>query len=105
MQNVNASSQAMPNLSRIDGRAVFTKVTLDVSRYQGISNEWGVYVAAMGQYAANPLLSAEEFRVGGARFGRAYNPSEISGDDGAALLAEREEELFRHLARDKAKRD
>jgi hemolysin activation/secretion protein len=85
---LNASSQAMPNLSRIDGRAVFTKVTLDVSRYQGISNEWGVYVAAMGQYAANPLLSAEEFRVGGARFGRAYNPSEISGDDGAALLAE-----------------
>ena len=85
---LNASSRAMPNLSRFDGRAVFTKATFDVSRYQGITNEWGVFMAAMGQYAANPVLSAEEFRVGGARFGRAYNPSEIAGDDGAALLVE-----------------
>ena len=85
---LNASSQAMPNNSRIDGRSVFTKVTFDVSRYQGVTKEWGVFAAAIGQYAANPMLSAEEFRVGGSRFGRAYNPSEISGDDGAALLAE-----------------
>jgi hemolysin activation/secretion protein len=33
-------------------------------------------------------LSGEEFSVGGARFGRGYDPSEITGGDGAAGLVE-----------------
>ena len=36
------------------------------------------------QKAGTTLLSGEEFSVGGARFGRGYDPAEISGSNGAA---------------------
>ena len=39
---------------------------------------------ASGQKSPHTLLSSEEFSVGGRRFGRAYDPSEISGNQGAA---------------------
>jgi hemolysin activation/secretion protein len=41
-----------------------------------------------GQYAADPLLSLEQFHVGGEAFGRGFNPSQLSGDDGVAGAAE-----------------
>ncbi|MBN4016386.1 ShlB/FhaC/HecB family hemolysin secretion/activation protein, partial [Rhodospirillaceae bacterium AH-315-P19] len=34
------------------------------------------------------LLSAEEFRLGGTRFGRAYDPSELTGVDGVGGILE-----------------
>ena len=41
-----------------------------------------------GQLADGALVAAEEFGGGGARFGRAYDYSEIVGDDGIAGAAE-----------------
>ncbi len=40
------------------------------------------------QTSNNPLLSAEEFSLGGARFGRGYDPAVIAGDRGAAAAVE-----------------
>ena len=39
---------------------------------------------AAGQVASAPLFSSEEFGYGGQRFGRAFDPSEITGDHGVA---------------------
>jgi len=41
-----------------------------------------------GQLTADPMLSSEEFGYGGWALGRAYDPSEISGDRGLGLVLE-----------------
>lgn len=66
----------------------FTKATLDFSRYQRVGEAWGLLVLAAGQYASGALLAAEEMGLGGERFGRAYDPSEITGAEGLAGRAE-----------------
>jgi hemolysin activation/secretion protein len=47
-----------------------------------------VAFAIAGQYAFDPLLSSQQFGLGGRRFGRGYEPSELTGDSGAALSIE-----------------
>lgn len=77
------------NLSRAQGRSDFTKVTLDVSRLQNIVGNLNLFLAFSAQKTPNqPLLASEEFGLGGAQFGRAYDPSELTGDDGWAARAE-----------------
>lgn len=41
-----------------------------------------------GQYTNTPLLSGEEFGFGGSQNGRAYDVSEISGDNGVSATLE-----------------
>jgi len=74
--------------TRARGRSDFTKVTLDLSRTQQLGSGFALLAAAIGQYAATSLLSAEEFGYGGSQFGRAYDSSEITGDNGAAAKLE-----------------
>ena len=76
-------------LSRANGRSDFTKVTGQVSRLQRLTRNVNLLVAFAGQKSANQaLLASEEFALGGAEFGRAYDPAEITGDDGWAGRAE-----------------
>ena len=51
---------------------------------QRLAANLNLLVAAAGQYAFNPLLSSEEFGLGGPEFLRAFDPSEQVGDDGLA---------------------
>jgi hemolysin activation/secretion protein len=71
-------------LSRADAHPQFLKAELLLSRYQNIGRTFGVYVAVAGQISADPLPASEEFAVGGAEFGRAYDYWAISGDHGAS---------------------
>jgi hemolysin activation/secretion protein len=49
----------------------------------------GLYAAVTAQTSfGDPLLSAEQFGVGGATFGRGYEPSELTGDKGIAVKVE-----------------
>ncbi len=82
------SKEGASNLSRFRGRSDFTKVTADVYRYQKITNELGMSPFVAGQRSAHALISAEEFRLGGTRFGRAYDPSELVGVDGLGGILE-----------------
>jgi hemolysin activation/secretion protein len=82
------SSNADMNLTRADARPEFTKVRLDASLLHRFSSEWEATVMAAGQLSDGALVSAEEFGGGGARFGRAYDYSEIIGDHGVAVAAE-----------------
>jgi len=83
-----ASKQGAAQLSRFDGRSDFAKVTAEISRDQSLFYGFALAVSARGQKSSVPLLSSEEFGVGGSRYGRAYDSSEITGDDGAAGSAE-----------------
>ncbi|MBL8672579.1 MAG: ShlB/FhaC/HecB family hemolysin secretion/activation protein, partial [Alphaproteobacteria bacterium] len=87
-QGFKAFGWGKANPSRDDGEFDFTKLTADIVRLQRIAYGFSLLLAASGQSSSDPLLASEEFTVGGARFGRGYDPSEISGDDGVAFSAE-----------------
>jgi hemolysin activation/secretion protein len=84
---LDATKTGSDLLSRANGHSDFTKVVINLSRQQSI-DKWGFMVAAQGQYADSALLSSEEFGFGGTTFGRAYDSSEITGDQGAAFRME-----------------
>ncbi len=77
-----------PNMSRARGRSNFTKITAEVSRLQRLTEKTQLYAAVSAQKSADLLLASEEFGVGGTQFGSAYDPSEISGEDGVAAKLE-----------------
>lgn len=81
---LHATDKGASLVSRTGGRSDFFKMKLDVTRRQKLMKNLSLQLAASGQKSPHVLLSSEEFSVGGRRFGRAYNPSEISGGDGAA---------------------
>ena len=74
--------------SRVNGMHDASRFNIDLSRIQNLGKGVSLYFAFEGQYSDNPLLSSEEFSVGGSSFGRAYDSGEISGDQGAAGLFE-----------------
>ncbi len=74
--------------SRATGEMNFWKFTAKANRLQPLYGPLGLFVSAQGQKSANTLLTAEQFGVGGAEFGSAYDPSEILGDSGVAARAE-----------------
>jgi hemolysin activation/secretion protein len=80
-----ASERGDTNLSRPDGGGSFTKISGEIFRQQDIFDTGLSLVTRFaGQKSSVPLLSAEEFGLGGARFGRAYQYGELTGDDGVA---------------------
>ncbi len=74
--------------SRANGETDFLKEVVHVSRIQPLYGPFSLLTAAEGQYTNDPLLASEEMALGGADFGSAYDPAEISGDRGLAGRAE-----------------
>lgn len=72
-----------PLASRPDASGRFTKAafTLQVSRALG--ERFTARAVALAQYSDRPLLSAEEFSLGGNRVGRAFEFNARTGDQGA----------------------
>ncbi len=81
---LGATKTGSLDLSRANGHSDFTRLSGMVERLQAITRTIRVYAAATGQYAWSPLLSSEQFGFGGQQFGRAYDASELTGDDGVA---------------------
>jgi hemolysin activation/secretion protein len=75
-------------LSRPEGKVDFTKLNVYAARVQNLSQNWSLLAAFTSQYAFSNLLVSELFSYGGEAFGRAYDPSELVGDHGAALKLE-----------------
>lgn len=75
--------------SRVGADGLFNKITFDYARYQPLGVRWGLSLGVAGQWTENrPLLSSEQFALGGRRFGRAYEAAELVGDRGLALRLE-----------------
>jgi hemolysin activation/secretion protein len=70
--------------SRANGQPVFDKFTSKLSRIQPIDGPWSVTASAAGQWSPDTLYASEEFAIGGAEFGSAYDSAELTGDSGAA---------------------
>jgi hemolysin activation/secretion protein len=71
-----------PLASRPDASGRFTKVTLTLQVSRGLGERFTIRGTAMGQYSDRPLLSAEEFSLGGNRIGRAFDFNDRTGDEG-----------------------
>lgn len=75
--------------SRVGADGHFSKLTFDYARYQPLGGRWGLTTGLAGQWTADtPLLSSEQFALGGRRYGRAYEAAELVGDRGFALRLE-----------------
>ena len=85
---LNATGPGSSNLSRADGRSDFTKFSGEMLRLQQLGEGYSLLASFGWQYAFDALLSSEEFGLGGYQFVRAYDPSEVTGDQGAALKLE-----------------
>ena len=77
----SATDNNDPLKSRSEGKSDFGKISFSGSRTQELQNGWSLHAAFMGQLAADPLLASEECGIGGEAFGRAYDSSEITGDN------------------------
>lgn len=87
--NVFNASRKQDNTSRTNGKGYgFTKFNVTFDRVQELSPVLSIATGFTGQYSPDRLLSYEEFGVGGRRFGRGYDSSEITGDSGAAAKIE-----------------
>lgn len=82
---LDATKSGSPGLSRTDGESDFTKLDVEITRVQALTPRLSAALDASAQVAGGPLLASQQFGLGGARFGRGYEPSELIGDNGAAI--------------------
>jgi hemolysin activation/secretion protein len=81
---LGATETGSASLSRVGGRSDFTLVYGEATRIQSLFDNASLALSLSGQRAASPLLTSVQFGLGGGRFGRGYEPSELTGDDGIA---------------------
>jgi hemolysin activation/secretion protein len=80
-----AKQFAPNNASRPYGDPEFTKLIVGAARTTGLGGDWALLTAMLGQTSfGSALLSGEQFGLGGSAFGRGYDPSEVTGDEGIA---------------------
>jgi hemolysin activation/secretion protein len=81
---LGASQNGDADLSRADSRPQFTKIRLDASLAHRLFASLDLVAAGTAQWADGALPVSEEVGIGGSRFGRAYDYSEIVGDEAVA---------------------
>ena len=72
-----------PLASRVDASGKFTKAVFAGQVSRPLSERVSVRAVVTAQYSDRPLLSAEEFSLGGNRIGRAFDFNARTGDRGA----------------------
>jgi hemolysin activation/secretion protein len=80
IDGLGSSQNDNPLASREFGRVDFTKIEGWLVRTQPLSGPLSLRGAVEWQYAFTPLLAPEECTYGGKDFGRAFDPSAITGD-------------------------
>lgn len=91
IDGLGASSSSDPLRSRTNADANFVAIKAAVLRRQSLSTidrNLRLVLSASGQYSAKPLLSGEEYGLGGPIYLRAYDFYDVSGDYGFATSAE-----------------
>lgn len=82
---LGASDENDLNISRDGAKPDFSKLEVDYMRYQALPRNFAAVLTLSGQKSSGSLYSSEEFGFGGQGMGRAYDSSEITGDDGIAF--------------------
>jgi hemolysin activation/secretion protein len=88
IDGLGSTNNNNPLASRAGGRVDFTKLEGNVSHIQPLGGNFSALLAAYGQYAFVPLLSPEQCGYGGRYFGRAFDPSQLTGDECAEVSGE-----------------
>lgn len=88
LNGIGSSKESDTNLSRDGAKPDFSKVEAEYSRFQSLPYDASLSLHLKGQKASGSLYSSEEFGFGGSDMGRAYDSSEITGDDGVAASIE-----------------
>lgn len=87
-QGLGGTQPDDPLKSRFGADGEFSKLTFEYERFQPLGGSFGVTFGAGGQWTDEPLLSSEQYVLGGRRFGRAYDPAELAGDRALAARIE-----------------
>lgn len=66
----------------------FTKLRINVARYQSLPNFFSVQFASQSQWTTDKLLAGEQIFFGGTGLGRAYDTGAVVGDRGIGILLE-----------------
>lgn len=85
---LNATKTTLHTQSRADADTTFTKVNVSALRLQKISKNTNLLMEVAGQYSSSGLVASEEFALGGAVLGRAFDPAAVTGDYGGAARLE-----------------
>merc|ERR1711965_979265 len=72
----------------------FTKVTVDLTRIQRLNARTLLIPRLYGQYAFDPLVSSEQWAIGGVNSVKGHPPSVYSGDSGLTASLEARYDLF-----------
>ena len=80
IDGLGSTANGDPLASRAAGRVDFTKLEGTFIHTQPLVGNFSLQLSAYGQYAFTPLLSPEQCGYGGALFGRAFDPSIVTGD-------------------------
>lgn len=88
ISGLGASQKGDENLSRAEATPDFTVFSLNYQQQRRLDQDWLGILQIAAQKSTVPLFSALQFGYGGQNFGRAYNPSEITGDDGIEAMLE-----------------
>jgi hemolysin activation/secretion protein len=86
-RGLGSSAEAFDN-KRFDAKPDFFLVKLEGSRTQDLSSGFQLWGHVTSQYSQDPLISNEEFSLGGLTTVRGYFESEVLGDYGLATQAE-----------------
>jgi hemolysin activation/secretion protein len=84
--NGRSNLQAIANSGRASG--YWQMAGASVAREQAIHGEWKLALRADGQWASEPLISNEQFGVGGINGVRGYREGEVLGDEGWRITSE-----------------
>lgn len=85
---LDATEDGDPDKSRFTGTAEATRFNVGIDFLQPLGSGLYLQVAAAAQVTEDSLLASEEFGLGGAAFARAFDPSEVTGDEGVAAKVE-----------------
>jgi hemolysin activation/secretion protein len=77
----DATTSTSPLRSRSSGSGVYTTAVLDLARRQDIWGPFDSLTSFNGQWASRGLLASEQCGYGGAAYGRAFDDSELVGDE------------------------
>ncbi|WP_262689453.1 ShlB/FhaC/HecB family hemolysin secretion/activation protein [Kordiimonas aestuarii] len=85
---LNGKETGEPGMSRADAESDFIKFNMSLMRLQKIASRVSLLLDVTAQYTNDALVASEEMVIGGSQYGRAFDPSEISGERGIAGRAE-----------------
>lgn len=85
---LGASTAADTAVSRVGGSGDFTMVRLELERSQALFDRFSLLARAAAQFTNDKLLVGDQIAAGGGLYGKAYDPSELSGDYGYMVYGE-----------------